>query len=460
MSENPPLHAAARARPVAEAPVDALIARADELARGWAIALILVRPLDRIGELPLERLSREGPALCAQAIRALASDIELERMTGAGVADGREDSASARGLAALAGARDPASAVEAVEALRGVLWEALLDELRWPLFDRSRPRQVADLADRLAYVCATALAVTVAVPVAADQATGEQAGFGAAGSAQVVSESHRAPRARQRVVMVDEREEIPAAGSSIGHPAATSQAPGSASAREAKARPLPWEMPFSSSGEPGEASQTPSHPFGGDTPPAQTDPTAAAPSQTVVGGWPTGGRAPAPYAAAEPEIHIRDERGEEGPAAWIGSIGRELERFERDRLPFAVLLVELGDPERLRRAALPAGILSLTSQVERVLGEGLQLIAGSAGGRGRRAGWLTCERPGRYWLLAPETDVFVAREFAEWVARAVRPLASRRRTPIKVTIGMAVCPDDGRDAAALAAHADAALSVA
>jgi hypothetical protein len=38
-----------------------------------------------------------------------------------------------------------------------VLWEALLDELRWPSPDATAARQVADLADRLAYVCSSAL---------------------------------------------------------------------------------------------------------------------------------------------------------------------------------------------------------------------------------------------------------------------------------------------------------------
>ena len=132
MSPGPSVHAAPRARPVPEAPLDALLARADELARRWAIALILMRPLERIGELDLEMLAREAPALCAQVIRALASDAELERLIGRG-ADGRDDSAPARKLSALAGAQDAESAIEAVEALRGVVWEALLEELPGPL---------------------------------------------------------------------------------------------------------------------------------------------------------------------------------------------------------------------------------------------------------------------------------------------------------------------------------------
>src|ERR1700690_4206194 len=53
------------------------------------------------------------------------------------------------------------------------------------------------------------------------------------------------------------------------------------------------------------------------------------------------------------EIEIRDERRERDPTVWIASIGRRLERYERDGVPFAVLLVELADVERLRPAELP-----------------------------------------------------------------------------------------------------------
>ena len=146
---------APRARAVAAAPVDALLARADELARRWAIALILSLPLERIGEFPLESFARQAPLLCAHVVRALQSDVELERIA-PGTNGGGEPS-PARRLAEVTGVRDGRAAVEAVEALRGVVWEALLEELRWHGFDQSPAREVADLADRLAYVCSSAL---------------------------------------------------------------------------------------------------------------------------------------------------------------------------------------------------------------------------------------------------------------------------------------------------------------
>src|SRR5947208_8063080 len=69
-----------RARAVADAPVESLLERADELARRWAVALIVELPLQRIGEIPLDGFAREAPPLCAQFVRALQSDAELARL--------------------------------------------------------------------------------------------------------------------------------------------------------------------------------------------------------------------------------------------------------------------------------------------------------------------------------------------------------------------------------------------
>ena len=150
-----------------------------------------------------------------------------------------------------------------------------------------------------------------------------------------------------------------------------------------------------------------------------------------------------------PQIEIRDVRGEEGPAAWIGSIGRRLERHEQDGSPFAVLLVELVDIERLHRAE-PSGEMSrLTGYLEDALAREL-----------RPADSLTREGPGRYWLLAPQTDATGAQMLVERIARAVRSSASHRGMALEVAVGIAVCPDDGRRASELAAHADVGLYAA
>jgi GGDEF domain-containing protein len=149
------------------------------------------------------------------------------------------------------------------------------------------------------------------------------------------------------------------------------------------------------------------------------------------------------------QIEIRDVRGEEGPTAWIGSIGRRLERYEQDGSSFAVLLVELVGIGRLRHAEPADELFRLTSQVEEALARGL-----------RPADSLTRESPGRYWLLAPQTDGPGAQTLAERIARAVRASASHRGAPLEVAVGIAVCPDDGRQASELAAHADVGLYAA
>jgi hypothetical protein len=134
-------------------PLGALLERADELARHWAIALILARPLHSIGELPLEDLALEAPTLCAQLLGALESDDELDALAGPRAATGRLD--------VLAGAHNGGELAAAVEALRGVIWEALLLELGSAALEG---RRAAEAGDRLAFVCAVALAIALASP--------------------------------------------------------------------------------------------------------------------------------------------------------------------------------------------------------------------------------------------------------------------------------------------------------
>jgi hypothetical protein len=238
---------APRARAVAGAPVEALLSRADELARRWAIALILGLPLERIGEFPLESFAREAPALCAAVIRALRSDAELERIAPGG--GGRETSVTGR-LAEVTGSRDGRAAVAAVEALRGVVWEALLEELRWRGFDPPG-REVADLADRLAYVCSTALSELAWPAPAAEIQASRIAPAPLAVPADrepAVARSQRSPLG-DGVVIIDEGEPalsstsptVSAVSTPPAAPSARASAP--ASARRRRARPLPWDTP-------------------------------------------------------------------------------------------------------------------------------------------------------------------------------------------------------------------------
>lgn len=384
-------HLPPRARPVAGLPLEQLLGRADELATRWAAALISERPLREIAEIPLEELAREAPGLCAQALRALESDAELERLSGREQADSREQESSAGRLGEIAGTRGPGEVVDAVEAMRGVLWEALLAELRWPVSDRSQAHLLADLADRLASVCATALAAALSTRPVLDR---------------------------------DEREE--------------------------ELEPLVPAAPSAAAARRGDPGQPP--PGGGSVVIIDERKQDASPTRVAVGR----GAPPVafPSSPAPGEIEIRDERVDEGPSAWIRTVGRQLERFAQDRRPFAVLLVELRDVERMRRSELAEEVFGLAAQAERVLEAELRMISD------RPPATLTREASGRYWILAPETDGPRAAELSERLVLAVRRSVSHRGAPLEVALGTAVCPEDGQEAAALAAHADVALYAA
>jgi hypothetical protein len=151
----------APAHPLPDAPIDALLDGAQELARRWALALMLARPPAQIGGLELAPLAEEAPALIAQVLRGVRSQAELERL----IAGEEPPSAPKPGPLALvevAGARRPDEAVAAVEALRGVLWGALLEEAGSSLRQQLRPRELAELCDRLAHVCTRMLAAGLA----------------------------------------------------------------------------------------------------------------------------------------------------------------------------------------------------------------------------------------------------------------------------------------------------------
>ena len=370
--------AAPRARPLADLPVEALAARAGELARSWALALVLARPPDRIGEIPMAEIAQEAPSLCAALLRALASDEELARLTGR--PGGREGSAPARRLAALAGARDAAGAAAAAEALRGVLWEELVRELRAPA-----ARQLGDAGDRLAHVCAAALAATLEAIEDAehDEASPEEAFLVTASPSDWAGPAG----AGRGAVIVDERA------------------------------------------------------------PSQRHPARA-------------DLAGAPPEAPPQAIEIRDQRGGEGPAAWIGAIGSRLEAFRLDGLPFAVLLAEITNLERLRAEEGAGEADRLARSVERLLAAELGAPSPHTADAGRGPATITCERPGRYWLLAPRADRIGADELAERLAVAAASIRTARGRSAALAIGTASCPQDGREAAALAAHADVGLYAA
>ncbi len=104
--------------------------------------------------------------------------------------------------------------------------------------------------------------------------------------------------------------------------------------------------------------------------------------------------------------------------------------------PFVLLTAEVVDRERWQTAN-PEAIAAATKAIDDNLRPGDRL---------------STDQPGRYWLIAPDTDLRQARALATTLAEA-----AERAGPAALAFGLAACPHDGIDAEALVAHADEAL---
>jgi GGDEF domain-containing protein len=140
MEHGPPRRR--RARAVADAPVDALLLRTDDLTKGWLLALLEQAPLEDAPAIVAADISRDGPRICDAAIRALADDDDLRRLEPGGAL---EPLVSRTGE--LAGAAGAATVAAVVDALEAILWSALRSELRG-----DDAELVSELAERLALV--------------------------------------------------------------------------------------------------------------------------------------------------------------------------------------------------------------------------------------------------------------------------------------------------------------------
>lgn len=129
-------------------------------------------------------------------------------------------------------------------------------------------------------------------------------------------------------------------------------------------------------------------------------------------------------------------------AAQFSALGLALER--RGGTPVTVLALEVDDRERLAAVDGPAEFARDLVAVE----EALALEGGADA-------TLVREQPGRWWLIAPHTGTDAARALAHRCSQTFTARAPvRHGVPLRASIGVAVCPDDGTDAQGLADHAD------
>ncbi len=131
-----------RARPVADAPIEALLQRTEDLTKGWLLALLERAPLDDAPRILAADLTREGPRVCAAMLRAIADETDHRRLEPGGALE-----PLAARVGELAGAAGAAATSLAVDALQSVMWSALCSELRDP-----DPDLITELAERLSQV--------------------------------------------------------------------------------------------------------------------------------------------------------------------------------------------------------------------------------------------------------------------------------------------------------------------
>lgn len=148
------------------------------------------------------------------------------------------------------------------------------------------------------------------------------------------------------------------------------------------------------------------------------------------------------------QAEVRDV-GQAEVSPWRAAVQRRLQRFAQDGTPFSVMVLEVLDAVRLQLAQPPQEAQQLAYEIEAA-------IAGAL----RPADSLTREAAGRYWLIAPDTGAVLARSLAEQLAAAVGGALSHRGAPIRLTVGIAICPDHGQEPDALLGHADMDLYAA
>jgi GGDEF domain-containing protein len=449
-----------RPRPVADAPaVDA-----SALAKAWLLTLVAEAPLQQVATVPAADLARSGPALCGAVLGALRSDAELDRLLDAGPDGGAPPAA---GVARLTGARTPAAVAAGVEALRSAASRALRAELRDPV-----PELIADLGDRLAFVCARVTEAALAerateaprragplagALAAAASRAGENGGAAPGASAPSAPAVAPGPDAAPGADPEPLTGAAPAASGTAPAPGPVAPAPAAPASVAGPAAPAPVAVPDSGGDAAGgpppgvRVVELPSVPGDFDALTSLADELAAAPPAGVDGApgapFPVSGAGSAIVTRVRPVDTSWEDAAQSGPP-WLASIERRLARRKEDGLPFAVLVAEVDDLDRL-----------MASQTGREVGLALETAERGLTAELAPADLVVRERLGRWWLLSPDRDATASRDLAERVVAAIAR-AQLAGAPLSVSIGVAVCPDHGETVDGLAGRADEGMFAA
>ena len=376
-------------RPVADTPVDALLARADDLAKGWLLAVIEQHKLEEAPAVLAGEIVREGPRLCDAVVRALADDHDLRRLEPGGAL---EPLASRAGE--LAGTTQAEPGARAVDALRGVIWGALREELVRPDADL-----VEALAERLALATELVRAAVLRRFGATEPGRVESADVGS-----TVTEVHGV---------------APAGAVGRGAPAESvyRRAPAESVYRGAPAESVYRGAPAESVGR-GAPAEGPQPLAAGvaDFAVSRASASRVSPSRVPGGG-------PIPVT---------------GDSLWRGALEDEVARAQRSGAKLALLFAELSDADRV-------------SAVEPVHGasETFGRFAQAVRSALRREDILACETESRAWIIARTTGRTGARALGSRIAAAVQEAEPWRGAPLTVGIGIAILGEDANDAVGL-----------
>ncbi|HZO35992.1 MAG TPA: diguanylate cyclase [Solirubrobacteraceae bacterium] len=389
---------------------------AGEVTKAWLLELVAAAPLEAAAALPTGELVDFGPALATAVVEALRDDAALARL-----APGGELGALAARTGVLVGASEPAAVIAAVESLRRAVLASMLAAARLDAVT------TAELVDRLAHIC-TLIATTALSGATKAEKKAKKRRAEAADSA-----AERAP------LVVDE----PAPAMAQPPPAEPIAAaePGPLPPR---AEPPATAPPVASQPEPQPAAEpppvprvVPAMPPAAALPPFEPFPQANGDTLEVH-------RVDDPLEA----LRVRQARQAE-PLSWRQAVEWRIKRHLQDGSPFALLAVEVDNVARLLAADEGGEVGGLLADLERALAAEL-----------RPADQLLRDDEGRYWVTAPDTGPAVARLLAERLAESAGAAASHRGVPLRVSIGVASCPEDGIDADELAGRADRGLFAA
>ncbi len=456
--------------------VESLLEDVEGLAKRWVLALVAARPLREVSGIPLERLAAEAPAVCADVLRALASDEALDRIARR-AESGTEPAADqlAQRVAELGGADDAPSTVHAVETLRSAIWQGL--EPGPPGLSAG---QVGALSDRLAHVCSLLCAQALGVEAEQLRPQAEQ---------DVLDGEQAVPQAEEAVLHAEEAgpgaEQPGPAAAAPGLPAEEPQfapeRPGPAPEWPQPTPEWPLHQPSRAPGREGAWPQSPAPARSWERRAAEAadeaEPAAQATPESPVEPAALGEGGPA---AGFPRIELREAQEEEaregrdlgwdmfhetaeaqqpeestaqpwpgGSASWLDSVAAELEPGAQTSQRLAILVIEVVGIEYLRRSEGVVELGSLMDKVEDAIESGL-----------RPGDRLAEEGAGRWWLVAPQTSSNGARILAERLAGKVRAAVSHRSIPVDISVGVASAPSDGEDAAQLAERAESELFAA